>query len=134
MERLKKKVVIEWPEDDSPHCCLDEETVAFLGQEIVLALGIGREIQIFRKKQWDTMLERLKQMPASHAKHFRLIIANSAACDLSDGRMQLPELLLDYAAIKDEAFLVAEDDAIILVSPTHIDTALEQIRNKGVLL
>ena len=130
MEGFKERIAIQYTEDGVPYFQLNSAAVSVLGREVVLTLGIGKEIQVFLKKQWDEMMERMSQIPEPRTSLFRYIVANSAVCDLSDGNLRIPQLLLDYAEIADEAFLVSENDTIILVSPAYVDTALAWIRNR----
>ena len=117
MESLKKRALIEYTEDEMPFCRLDDETISILGQNVVLTLGTDRDIQIFPEKSWEIGLERLNSFCEKHPEagnRFRFLVTNSFKADLTGGTMTLPDLLIEYANISSEAWLIIEDDRISL--------------------
>jgi MraZ protein len=76
---------------------------------LVINRGFKKYLVIYTKQEWDKKLDELSKLNQYENKNIEFIrYFNRGASELSldaAGRVNLPQLLLDYAGIKDEVVL-----------------------------
>lgn len=81
-----------------------------LGQSFVVTKGLDSCLFIYSKKEWETFENKLKLLPLTNqdARSFiRFFFAGATECELdSQGRINIPQNLRDYAGIKKNVVIV----------------------------
>lgn len=81
-----------------------------LGQSFVITKGLDNCLFAYSKEEWKVFEDKLKQLPLtnSDARDFmRFFFAGANECEVdSQGRINIPQNLRDYANIKKEVIIV----------------------------
>ena len=86
-----------------------------LGEHFVLTLGTDGCLFIYPTKEWEQFVEKLKSLPGTkEARQMqRYFMAGAAGCEADkQGRVMIPQRLLDAAAIEKEVVSVGVIDKI----------------------
>lgn len=102
-----------------------------LTDDAILTRGLDHNLVIYPKQTWEKVKEQLNQVPITHpsARALRRLLF-SGAVELSldkQGRINMPNYLLEYASIEDSILLVGMETFIELWSPEHWRSTLENI-------
>src|SRR5690606_20380984 len=102
-----------------------------LTDDAILTRGLDHNLVIYPKQTWEKVKEQLNQVPITHptARALRRLLF-SGAVELSldkQGRINMPNYLLEYASIEDSILLVGMETFIELWSPEHWRTTLENV-------
>lgn len=102
-----------------------------LTDDAILTRGLDHNLVIYPKQTWEKVKEQLNQVPITHptARALRRLLF-SGAIELSldkQGRINMPNYLLEYASIEDSILLVGMETFIELWSPEHWRTTLENV-------
>ncbi len=102
-----------------------------LTDDAILTRGLDHNLVIYPKQTWEKVKEQLNQVPITHptARALRRLLF-SGAVELSldkQGRINMPNYLLEYASIDDSILLVGMETFIELWSPEHWRTTLENV-------
>lgn len=81
-----------------------------LGEEVVVTRGMDCCLNIYTKKQWNTLLEQLTKLPSTKAdarKFVRAMGAKTAHVEIdAQGRIKLPLNLIALAHLEKECMVV----------------------------
>ena len=86
-----------------------------LGKSSVITRGTDGCLFIYPEKAWEEFVEKLKKLPGSKngREMQRFFMAGAASCDLDkQGRVMIPQRLLEHAAITKEVVSVGVIDKI----------------------
>lgn len=102
-----------------------------LTDDAILTRGLDHNLVIYPVEAWQTLMQQLKEMPITHpsARAFRRLLF-SGAVELSldkQGRVNIPNYLLDYASIEDAILLVGMENFVELWQPDHWKTTLDNV-------
>ncbi len=102
-----------------------------LTDDAILTRGLDQNLVIYPKQTWEKVKEQLNQVPITHptARALRRLLF-SGAVELSldkQGRINMPNYLLEYASIEDSILLVGMETFIELWSPENWRTTLENV-------
>lgn len=102
-----------------------------LTDDAILTRGLDHNLVIYPIGAWQTLMQQLKEMPITHpsARAFRRLLF-SGAVELSldkQGRVNIPNYLLDYASIEDAILLVGMENFVELWQPDHWKTTLDNV-------
>ena len=102
-----------------------------LTDDAILTRGLDRNLVIYPGKTWNTLMQQLNEMPITHptARAFRRLLF-SGAVELSldkQGRVNIPNYLLEYASIEDSILLVGMESFIELWQPDHWKATLNNV-------
>ena len=73
-----------------------------LGERFVVTKGLDGCLFVYGMEEWQRILEKLKELPLSSARHLQRFLASGAAEVEMDkqGRILLPPVLREYAALE----------------------------------
>lgn len=102
--------------DDKKRLAIPAKLRKEIGKGSVLTRGLDNSLALYSAKEWQKMVEKLKQLPSgkSDARGFnRLILAGAAAAELDSlGRILVPDYLKEYASLKKNAVIVGVYDRL----------------------
>lgn len=80
-----------------------------LKKGVVVTKGLDTCLWIYTKGEWDSLAQKLASLPISQSKNrsfVRLMLAGAMDVELdSQGRINMPKYLLDYARLKKKAIV-----------------------------
>ncbi|MGD1995319.1 MAG: division/cell wall cluster transcriptional repressor MraZ [Anaerolineae bacterium] len=104
-----------------------------LGTGLVVTRGMDRCLVVYPMRAWRQLTERASQLPMTDrtARDFRRLIFANATDTVPDsqGRINIPQPLLDYAGLDSQAVIAGCDSYIELWSPeiwTGVRTRVEE--------
>lgn len=109
------------------YCYLPDKLINEIGTTIYLGIGMSingkSSLSVFTEAKWNGISKQMKilsdQMSnrTSGMSSLRCILANVAKCDLSDGKLFIPELLADFAHLstKNDAEILIDEYGIYLM-------------------
>lgn len=102
-----------------------------LTDDAILTRGLDHNLVIYPIEAWETLTQQLNEIPITYpgARAFRRLLF-SGAVELSldkQGRMNIPNYLLEYASIEDAVLLVGMENFIELWQPDHWKTTLDNV-------
>ena len=87
-----------------------------LGNKFVLTRGIEKCLLIYSLDEWNNIVNKLKELPftTKDARTFkRMFLSGATECDLdSNGRINIPSYLIEYASIKKECNIIGVNDRL----------------------
>lgn len=102
-----------------------------LTDDAVLTRGLDRNLVIYPVTTWEKVTSQLNEMPITHptTRALRRLLF-SGAVELSldkQGRVNIPNYLLEYASIEDSILLVGMETFIELWQPEQWRTTLDNV-------
>lgn len=102
-----------------------------LTDDAILTRGLDHNLVIYPIEAWETLTQQLNEIPITYpgARAFRRLLF-SGAVELSldkQGRVNIPNYLLEYASIEDAVLLVGMENFIELWQPDHWKTTLDNV-------
>ena len=102
-----------------------------LGAKCVIAKALDKCLTVYTTDAWDKFVEeKLKPLPDSNPntrKFKRYFYSSAAVCDVDkQGRVKLPQDLIDYAAIDKDLITIGTDDKIEIWSREIWDGELDE--------
>ena len=102
-----------------------------LSDDAILTRGLDHNLVIYPNQTWKTLMQQLNEMPITHptARAFRRLLF-SGAVELAldkQGRVNIPNYLLEYASIEDSVLLVGMESFIELWQPDHWKRMLDSV-------
>ncbi len=99
--------------------------------DAILTRGLDHNLVIYPGQTWNTVMQQLNDMPITHptARAFRRLLF-SGAVELTldkQGRVNIPNYLLEYASIEDSVLLVGMESFIELWQPDHWKATLNDL-------
>lgn len=102
-----------------------------LSGKAILTRGLDHNLVIYPESAWDIVTQQLNEMPLTHptARALRRLLFSGAAELALDkqGRINIPNYLLEYASIEDSILLVGMETFIELWEPERWRTTLDNI-------
>lgn len=94
-----------------------------LGDVCYLTMGIDRCLSLYPEWRWEKFAEKFTELPMNQSKLMRPLFANAVKCKAdSQGRIQIPQRLQQYAGItKDVAIIGVSDRAELWDAQTWKD-------------
>ena len=87
-----------------------------LGNKFVLTRGIEKCLLIYSLDEWNNIVNKLKELPFTRkdARTFnRMFLSGATECELdSNGRINIPSYLIEYASIKKECNIIGVNDRL----------------------
>ena len=81
-----------------------------LGDEFVITKGLDGCLFVYAEKEWQVFEEKLRSLPLTNknSRQFtRFFLAGAAACEVDkQGRVLIPQVLRDFAALEKDVVLV----------------------------
>ena len=97
-----------------------------LGERVVLTRGLDGCITVYTLAQWDKVLEGLRVLPTTKKEsrmYIHMLTAKAAECEFdAQGRVLLPQSLIDEAAIEKECVVIGVVDHVEIWSSQRWDT------------
>ncbi len=82
-----------------------------LGEAFYLAKAPDPCLTIYTQAEWDRVIARFNELPASKARSLRFFFANVCKCEPDkQGRFLLPESFREYAGIEQEVMFIGQAD------------------------
>ena len=96
-----------------------------LGNKFVLTRGIEKCLLIYSLDEWNNIVNKLKELPFTRkdARTFnRMFLSGATECELdSNGRINIPSYLIEYASIKKECNIIGVNDRLEIWSSEKFD-------------
>ena len=100
-----------------------------LGDNCVLTKGIDKCLYIYATPAWEDFAGKLSALPTFDAKNRQLIrhfFSNACTCEFDNqGRIIIPQLLREYAAIEKDLLTMGFGNKIEIWSKTEMDNTKE---------
>ncbi len=100
-----------------------------LGESIVATKGLDGCITVYTLNQWESILEGLQKLPTTKKEsrmYIHMLTARAAQCEFdSQGRILLPQPLMEDAQIDKECVVVGVADHVEIWSRTRWDEYYE---------
>lgn len=102
-----------------------------LTSDAILTRGLDHNLVIYSKPTWEKVTQQLNDIPITHpsARALRRLLfsgASELALD-TQGRINIPNYLLEYASIEDTVLLVGMETSIELWKPEHWRQTLDNV-------
>ena len=84
-----------------------------LGEDFVLTRGLDHCLFIYPKAEWETIIQKYRQLPnTKEARNFmRFFLSAANVCEIDkQGRINIRMPLLNYANIKKECIIIGVND------------------------
>ncbi len=119
-----------------------------LGEKVVLTTGLDKSLFLFTVTEWEQMAKKLSSLSigSSESRNFnRFFLSNAFELDIdSQGRVVIPEVLREYADLKETLVLAGMYTRIevwneeawnaCLANSLHkVDTVAEELSKLGVI-
>ena len=105
-----------------------------IGDGAVLTRGLDNSLALYPEKEWEKVVEKLKQLPSgkSDARGFnRLILAGASTVELDSlGRVLIPDYLKEYAALKKNVVIVGVYDRLEIWDEQKWDIYKKRVENE----
>lgn len=93
-----------------------------LGSNFIVSKGFDGCLTIYTQEQWTIKFEQIKKLPITKKQtryYIHALTSKAIECDLDkNGRIQLPQSLIDEATIKKECVIVGVDDHVEIWADT----------------
>lgn len=100
-----------------------------LGESIVATKGLDGCITIYTMTQWESILEGLQKLPTTKKEsrmYIHMLTARAAQCEFdSQGRILLPQALMEDAEIDKECVVIGVADHVEIWSKNRWDAYYE---------
>lgn len=100
-----------------------------LGDEFVVTKGLDNCLFVYPNDEWQKFEEKLQTLPLTNksARQFtRFFLAGAASCEVDkQGRILLPQVLREFAALEKDVVLVGVASRIEIWSRQRWDESLE---------
>lgn len=98
-----------------------------LGTTFILSPGLDKCLSIYPRSRWETMVEKLQQLPSTRAgvrqlRRFLIGRSTEMECD-RQGRILIPSHLRSYAGLEKEALIVGTGETIEIWNPSLLDNS-----------
>ncbi|HCT63257.1 MAG TPA: cell division/cell wall cluster transcriptional repressor MraZ [Erysipelotrichaceae bacterium] len=97
-----------------------------LGERVVLTRGLDGCITVYTLAQWNKVLEGLRVLPTTKKEsrmYIHMLTAKAAECEFdAQGRVLLPQSLIQEAAIEKECVVIGVVDHVEIWSSHRWDT------------
>ncbi|GAB5490829.1 MAG: division/cell wall cluster transcriptional repressor MraZ [Phototrophicaceae bacterium] len=104
---------------------------ALLTDDAILTRGLDHNLVIYPKQTWEIVKEQLNQAPITQPTTRalrRLLFSGASELGLDkQGRINIPNYLLEYASIEDSILLVGMETFIELWKPEHWRATLDNV-------
>jgi len=102
-----------------------------LTDDAILTRGLDHNLVIYPQAAWQTVTEQLTQVPITNptGRALRRLLFSGAMELMPDkqGRINIPNYLLEYASIEETVLLVGMETFIELWEPNHWRQALDNV-------
>jgi MraZ protein len=124
---------------DSGGLVIPPRLCAKLGDQVTLTRGIERCVLVYPAEAWQALIEKMQArllFTRRDARAFaRLMFSGAQACTPdAEGRIPLPDGLLQYAGIEGEAVLVGVGTHLELWSPRRWQEVADRMIEEGVTI
>ena len=96
-----------------------------LGNKFIITRGIEKCIFVYSLEEWNNMVNELKELPFTrkNARTFmRMLMSGATECELdSNGRINIPSPLINYASINKECVVIGVNDRLEIWSNESFD-------------
>ena len=96
-----------------------------LGSKFILTRGIEKCLLVYSCNEWNKIVEKLNELPFTKkdARTFnRMFLSGATECELdSNGRINIPSHLVEYASIKKECTVIGVNDRLEIWSSEKFD-------------
>ena len=96
-----------------------------LGSKFILTRGIEKCLLVYSCDEWNKIVEKLNELPFTKkdARTFnRMFLSGATECELdSNGRINIPSHLVEYASIKKECTVIGVNDRLEIWSSEKFD-------------
>ncbi len=82
-----------------------------LGETFYVMIGLEHNLLVYPEEKWQALSAKFNEVRLTQAKAIRYIYANVAKCEPDkQGRFLIPQLLRDYANLKDDVTFLGQGD------------------------
>ena len=88
-----------------------------LGEEFIVTRGIDSCLFIYTKDEWENLIKNYKNLPnTTNARNFMRFFLSGASSATFDkqGRLNIPNLLVNYAHLKKDCVIIGVNDRLEL--------------------
>jgi len=105
-----------------------------LGQTFYVTLSMEKCLSAYSGESWKRFKDKKKEMPQASQKLLRPLFAMAAKCELdSQGRINIPQALRDFAGLKKNVAVVGVGDCVQLWdSDTYAVVAAEEMTPENI--
>lgn len=86
-----------------------------LGDEFIVTRGLEGCLFIYPKSEWDTIIQKYKQLPDTKDRRYfmRIFLSGATMCELDkQGRVNIPAPLVEYAHLEKECIIIGVDERL----------------------
>ena len=104
-----------------------------LGTNFYMTRGLEGCLYVYPKSNWKNIIAKYKEIPDTKDKRYfmRIFLSGATNCELdSQGRVNIPTPLLDYAKLEKECLIIGVDDRLEIWSKDEWDIFINTNENK----
>ena len=104
-----------------------------LGNSFFMTRGLEGCLYVYPKSNWKNIIAKYKEIPDTKDKRYfmRIFLSGATNCELdSQGRVNIPTPLLDYAKLEKECLIIGVDDRLEIWSKDEWDIFINTNENK----
>ncbi len=104
-----------------------------LGNSFFMTRGLEGCLYVYPKSNWENIIAKYKEIPDTKDKRYfmRIFLSGATNCELdSQGRVNIPTPLLDYAKLEKECLIIGVDDRLEIWSKDEWDIFINTNENK----
>jgi len=105
-----------------------------LGQTFYVTLSMEKCLSAYSTEGWERFKDKQREMSQVNQKLMRPLFAMASKCDLDgQGRINLPQALLDFAGLKKNVAIVGVGERVeFWDSETYAEIAAEEIKPENI--
>ncbi len=104
-----------------------------LGVSFILTRGLDGCLFIYPKKEWESVIEKYKELPnTKEARNFmRFFLSGASVCELDkQGRINISDPLQKYAGLEKDCIIIGVNDRLEIWSKDRFETFVEENEEK----
>ena len=90
-----------------------------LKENFIITRGLDGCLFIYPKEEWDSVINKYKELPDTKEKRqfMRIFLSGASACEYDkQGRINVPKPLIDYAKLDHDCIIIGVDERLELWS------------------
>jgi mraZ protein len=100
-----------------------------LGDQFIVTRGLEGCLFIYPKSEWDTIIQKYKQLPDTKDRRYfmRIFLSGATTCELDkQGRINIPVPLVDYATLEKDCIIIGVDERLEVWSKERWENFIDE--------
>ncbi len=115
--------------DDKGRLIIPSRVREDLGGQFIVTRGLEGCLFIYPKSEWDSIIQKYKQLPDTKDRRYfmRIFLSGATVCELDkQGRVNIPAPLVEYARLEKDCIIIGVDDRLEVWSKDRWDGFIDE--------